>query len=369
MQAPWPDVARSRAYRAVSRLPPALRRGHWLVGRGAVVVAAGPGKDLRLGARDLPLTHTQAYGLVRGSLEPSVQEALRRIVRPGAVVYDVGANLGFFSLLAARLAGDDGVVEAFEPVPASAAALRRNAQLNAFTSVRVHEVAVADGDRTGTLLVTGQPSCSHLADRGRHPDTRAEIRVPVVALDTLVARGDLRAPDVVKIDVEGSELAVVAGMREILRRSRPVLVCELHATNREFAALMADAGYAIENLDGPRPVEDAGHVNVLARPQGLVSGDMATTDDDPLERLSSKELHDLAVKHAIRHVDLGFFWKLLEILPAAEAAAGEVGEAAADVESAAARLDDLTDSGRGEVAEMLRPFYLEYLREHGVKPQ
>jgi hypothetical protein len=89
---------------------------------------------------------------------------------------------------------------------------------------------------------------------------------------------------------------------------------------------------------------------------------------DPLERLSSEELHDLAVKRALRHLDVGFFWKLLEILPAAEAAAGEIGDAAADVESLSARLDDLTDSGRGQVAENLRPFYLEYLREHDVQP-
>jgi hypothetical protein len=91
-------------------------------------------------------------------------------------------------------------------------------------------------------------------------------------------------------------------------------------------------------------------------------------EDDPLERLSSAELHDLAVKRALKHLDVGFFWKLLEILPAAEAAAGQIGDAAADVESLSARLDDLTDSGRGQVAENLRPFYLEYLREHGVQP-
>jgi hypothetical protein len=91
-------------------------------------------------------------------------------------------------------------------------------------------------------------------------------------------------------------------------------------------------------------------------------------EDDPLERRSSAELHDLAVKRALTHLDVGFFWKLLEILPAAEAAAGQIGDAAADVESLSARLDDLTDSGRGQVAENLRPFYLEYLREHGVTP-
>jgi hypothetical protein len=91
-------------------------------------------------------------------------------------------------------------------------------------------------------------------------------------------------------------------------------------------------------------------------------------DDDPLDRLSSKELHDLAVKHARRHLDVGFFLRLVEYLPAAEAAAGEWDEADADIEGTLAHVDDITDAGRGEVADLLRPFYLEYLREHDVEP-
>jgi hypothetical protein len=93
-----------------------------------------------------------------------------------------------------------------------------------------------------------------------------------------------------------------------------------------------------------------------------------SADEDPLERLSSAELHDLAVRHARDHLDVGFFWRLMEVLPAAEAAAGEVGDAEEDVLRISAHLDDITDSGRGEVAELLRPFYLEYLRTHGVTP-
>ncbi|MCW3004848.1 MAG: hypothetical protein JWQ20_4146 [Conexibacter sp.] len=91
--------------------------------------------------------------------------------------------------------------------------------------------------------------------------------------------------------------------------------------------------------------------------------------DDDLDRLSSKELHDLAVRHALHHLDLAFFWRLLEYLPTAEAAAGELDEARADLQTAAARVDDITDSGRGETAELLRPFYLDYLREHGIRAQ
>jgi hypothetical protein len=94
-----------------------------------------------------------------------------------------------------------------------------------------------------------------------------------------------------------------------------------------------------------------------------------TAADDPLDRLSSEELHDLAVSHARRHLNVKFFWELLKILPAAEAAAGEYEEANADIQRMSAHIDDITDSGKGEVAEQLRPFYLEYLRKHDVSPK
>jgi hypothetical protein len=88
--------------------------------------------------------------------------------------------------------------------------------------------------------------------------------------------------------------------------------------------------------------------------------------DDSLDQLSSEQLHDMAVQHAKRHMNARFFWQLMKILPAAEAAAGEWEETEADVQRMSAHLDDVTDSGRGQVADNLRPFYLQYLREHGV---
>jgi hypothetical protein len=90
---------------------------------------------------------------------------------------------------------------------------------------------------------------------------------------------------------------------------------------------------------------------------------------DPLEPLTSAQLHDLAVSRAKRHLDVRFFLHLMEVLPMAEAAAGQMGEAADDVDRLSAHVDDLTESGRGQVADNLRPFYLQYLREHDVEPR
>jgi hypothetical protein len=90
------------------------------------------------------------------------------------------------------------------------------------------------------------------------------------------------------------------------------------------------------------------------------------TEDDGLEGLSSQELHDRAVSYAKRHFDVRFFWDLMRTLPAAEAAAGDLDEAETDVMRLSAHVDDVTEAGKGEVADMMRPFYIEYLRRHHV---
>jgi hypothetical protein len=83
---------------------------------------------------------------------------------------------------------------------------------------------------------------------------------------------------------------------------------------------------------------------------------------EDLEGLTSRELHDRAVDHAVRHLDVGFLWRLLRAIPAAEAATGHTDQASADVAHLSAMLNELTHAGEGEVADALRPLYLDYLR-------
>jgi hypothetical protein len=87
-------------------------------------------------------------------------------------------------------------------------------------------------------------------------------------------------------------------------------------------------------------------------------------DRDELEKLSSKELHDKAIHHAITHLDVGWLWSLVKMIPAAEAAAGNIGEAETDVVSLSALVSDFANSDEGEEAEALRPVYIEYLSTH-----
>jgi hypothetical protein len=83
---------------------------------------------------------------------------------------------------------------------------------------------------------------------------------------------------------------------------------------------------------------------------------------EDLESLPSKELHDRAVDHAVRHLDVAFLWRLLKAIPAAQAATGHPDQAEADVSHLSAMLNELVHAGDGDVADALRPLYIEYLR-------
>ena len=88
-------------------------------------------------------------------------------------------------------------------------------------------------------------------------------------------------------------------------------------------------------------------------------------DRAELESLPTQELHDRAIRTALRHLDVGFLWRLLKAIPAAEAAVGHVGEAEVDALKLSALIGDALHAGEGEVGEALRPLYLDYLADHG----
>jgi hypothetical protein len=89
------------------------------------------------------------------------------------------------------------------------------------------------------------------------------------------------------------------------------------------------------------------------------------TTREELEKLSAHDLHDRAVRLATRRLDIGFLWELLRELPASEAARGRTDTATADITHVSAMISDALASGEGDVAESLRPFYLDYLEKHG----
>lgn len=203
-----------------------------------VEVQHGPAKGLWL-----KLNPRTGHDYFQGAVEPEVQRALVEHLRAGMTVYDIGANIGFFSLLAARLVGSEGRVIAFEADPDVAARLRENAARNGFSWITVEEKAV--WSETGDVrFARSDPAASPDFGLG-HVQTdgaaKNSIGVAAVSLDKYAERAP--APDFVKCDVEGAEAEVVRGARRLLAKKRPGVLCELHCEeNRrilgeEFARL------------------------------------------------------------------------------------------------------------------------------------
>ena len=218
-------------------------------------MSVGIGSGLRFD----PGASNSAYAT--GDNELPVQRALVSVLRPGDVVLDVGANVGFLTVIMARLVGSAGHVYAFEPVPANAALIRRNARRNGFRHVTVLEQAVAAQAGRAELVLAAYSGGAALASADRPPDAVDSIDVEVVTVDIAVADGRVRSPQLVKIDVEGAELAVLEGMTRTIGDARPIVLCEVDAGDADrFASKrqacidhLEEAGYDVRVLDDSYP--------------------------------------------------------------------------------------------------------------------
>ena len=171
-----------------------------------------------------------AYAL--GTNEPPVQNALAACLKPGDVFYDIGANVGFFTIIGAKLVGNAGHVYAFEPVPANAALVRRNAQLNQFSNITVFEQAVSASSGKAELLVAHYSGGSTLSVADTPPDLKDRMMVDIVAIDDLITQKAILPPTMIKIDVEGAELEALRGMTETIKTYQPIILYEIDDGNR-----------------------------------------------------------------------------------------------------------------------------------------
>lgn len=191
-----------------------------------------------------------SYALGLGDAVPRV---FGRDVRPGMTVFDVGANKGQMTLLFASLVGPTGHVVAVEAAPAEFASLSRNISLNQFPHVQPIHAAAADSNGELTFTYAPErPTQGKLLEVERtysNPDSK-QFPVRAVTLDTLVAGH--RAPDVIKIDVEGAAASVLRGARQLIAAHRPAIYVELHGPEEQAGVRdeLIARGYVARTLDG-----------------------------------------------------------------------------------------------------------------------
>jgi len=194
-----------------------------------------------------------------GGGEQAVQTALQKHLRPGMVFFDIGANIGFFSLLAARLVGPQGRVVAFEADPEVAARLREHISRNGFLWITPEQRAMWSESMAVSFART-DPVTS--PDRGLghvvSVTSASTIQVDATSLDDFTRTG--LVPDFLKCDVEGAEVEVFRGAQRLLAEKRPGILCEMHSDENRRILLeeFARHRYSCKALD-----ED----HVLALPQ------------------------------------------------------------------------------------------------------
>jgi FkbM family methyltransferase len=178
--------------------------------------------------------------------------AFKAVLGLGKVAFDIGANVGCYSILFGQWVGAEGKVFAFEPSPATFSGLERHIALNQLGGVvRPIHAAVSDESDTAEFLVLDNQGMSRLAVGVEGDTSPRAVRVPTVSVDEFCAREGV-TPDLMKIDVEGFELAVLRGARETIRRAgaRLALFVEMHPTT------WAEIGTSKEEMTGELEAQD-----------------------------------------------------------------------------------------------------------------
>ncbi|MBK5232227.1 MAG: FkbM family methyltransferase [Thermoleophilia bacterium] len=197
-------------------------------GQTVVIIRSGPGKGLSLPI--MPETEKYYWS---GTHERHVQDAIVDLLNEGMCFWDIGAHIGFISIIAARQVGESGTVVAFEPMPESRARLTESIRLNGFTNVIVKDYALGDTNETRMLHpprldesdAKGTDSRGSTlmwtldSDRGDNDGISVDCR----RIDDLV--GEIEPPDLIKVDAEGVEIEVLAGgVKQLARGGTKVIV-------------------------------------------------------------------------------------------------------------------------------------------------
>jgi FkbM family methyltransferase len=185
------------------------------------------------------------HGAWLGTYEHAKQRLFARSIRSGDTVFDLGANVGFYTLIAAIRTGKRGKVFAFEPLPRNLDLLRRHLLHNHIANVEVIDAAVSDSSGLAAFESFDSPAVGRIGPSGT-------LQVRTVVLDELTSTGGLPTPDVIKIDIEGGELRALEGSRRILERRHPTIFLATHGTQvrADCCVLLTRFGYTLAGING-----------------------------------------------------------------------------------------------------------------------
>jgi len=190
---------------------------------------------------------SQRHACWLGIYEPALQRLINQRVQSGRVFYDIGANAGFYTLLAAMRVGT-GKVFAFEPMPENVDSLKRHIQLNALDNVSIVQAAVSDENGSANFRLGSTRCDGRLSNNGN-------FKVRVLTLDALLSEKQIPPPSYIKMDIEGEEFRALLGGKECFARYRPELFLSTHGEilRQSCFELLTSWGYEVRTLtDGEK---------------------------------------------------------------------------------------------------------------------
>lgn len=190
---------------------------------------------------------TSGKKFITGKFEEYKTQAFLEQFKKGSVFFDIGAHIGYFSAIACSINGNSGHVYAFEPRPDNARFFLEHMRLNGFSNFTLTQAAVAANEGQAKFNANTGTATGHLSEKGN-------LTVKVVSIDRLVSEKKLPAPDFIKIDVEGGEIKVLEGCREVISTHKPKLLIATHGpeTHAYVLNFLSERSYRFEilNQDG-----------------------------------------------------------------------------------------------------------------------
>jgi FkbM family methyltransferase len=172
--------------------------------------------------------HASDFGCLTGRYEPETQDAFIKNIKPNNTVYDLGANVGYFSLLASALIGKNGKVYSFEPIKQNFKLLANHIAINKADNIKVFEFAIADKNKKIVFTNSENPFANTYINSSPMFDISPTIEIEGRSLDSLCFDDKLLPPDFIKMDIEGAEFDALKGAEKLIKQYHPIIYISTH---------------------------------------------------------------------------------------------------------------------------------------------
>lgn len=249
-----------KAARSSGQLGPLRRLAGPFVGRLLYKLSPGGNGPTQLHGHAMYLAPSGSYpplDMAMARYEPGTTRLFQETVKPGMVVVDIGAHVGYYTLLAAKQVGPTGKVYAFEPEPGNHTILLKNIGMNSYDNVVATPMAVSDQTGSSTLYITALDSGRHSVYHHGLPE-KGIATVETTTLDVFLESEGWPSIDLIKIDVEGAEVAVLDGMNQLMEKNsdlklivefNPALLQNGGVAPIEFLERLASPGWSVKIID------------------------------------------------------------------------------------------------------------------------